>query len=898
MRGMKRYLGFCVALVFAFNIIPIKQSSYALTRDNYAPLIERESVAISRGNPVDLSHDANASRVLQLEEASVVVTFQSNSSEPYQSLFSVSNPTWNNPDRHFHIYVTADGRVGFELRNTDSVFKYTGISDYVLRQNAENSVAFVANKTDRTYKLYANGDLVATVNKSPYYFWPDITGLTKISLGATVRRGNQYPFSGEIHHFALYEESLTDIEAKAMTDVDNSSTGNLIFDATHLSVITPGSPINEDSHLSTFKNLSEGTVVVKFSNTHDGAVQSLFSVANGSSGNRNRHFHFYITNTGALGFELRNTDIVFKEVLARPAVLQGKYHGVPAENTVAFRADRETQTYSIFANGRKIESTYVEDYRFLKDITGLDSVTIGACKRDGVYDYQFGGNVQEVKVYSYDLSDEELIQKTSETQYSDAMFYQGDSTNSSYYRIPALLTLKSGVVVSSIDARYGGTHDARSNIDIAFSRSTDGGRTWSEPTLPMQFDDYAAQTLDWPRDDKGKNIQISGSASFIDTVLLQDEITGRLFLFADAFTYGKGFNNAAVGTGFKEINGKKYLKLHWHEDFSTQYNYSIRENGVIFDDRTNQATEYSVDGDYRIMKNGQYLTQKQYQVRIAGNQVFEERTNVDVNMCVFYKDSVFQLLPTNYLTYKYSDDDGLSWSDLNILGDFRDVNQRMLLFGPGRGTQIKNGPLAGRLIISAYNSMSGDYGYLYSDNHGESWTFVNTDLGSSGTTAEAQIVELPNGTLCTFMRTNLGKIAYNMSLDGGETWSEINYLNNLSVARYGTQLSVINYSQTIDGSSAIILSTPTHGSERRGGKIFVGTIVDTGRNGYEKYRIDWSDGYEVDHPAYGFSYSCLTELPNGNIALLYEKYDSWSRNELHLEDVLKYDVFNIEELVS
>ena len=102
--------------------------------------------------------------------------------------------------------------------------------------------------------------------------------------------------------------------------------------------------------------------------------------------------------------------------------------------------------------------------------------------------------------------------------------------------------------------------------------------------------------------------------------------------------------------------------MHWHEDFSTQYNYSIRENGVIFDDRTNQATEYSVDGDYRIMKNGQYLTQKQYQVRIAGNQVFEERTNVDVNMCVFYKDSVFQLLPTNYLTYKYSDDDGLCCS--------------------------------------------------------------------------------------------------------------------------------------------------------------------------------------------------------------------------------------------
>lgn len=34
------------------------------------------------------------------------------------------------------------------------------------------------------------------------------------------------------------------------------------------------------------------------------------------------------------------------------------------------------------------------------------------------------------------------------------------------------------------------------------------------------------------------------------------------------------------------------------------------------------------------------------------------------------------------------------------------------------------------------------------------------------------------------------------------------------------------------------------------------------------------------------------------IIILYEKYDSWSRNELHLKDIMKYDIFTISELTA
>ena len=148
------------------------------------------------------------------------------------------------------------------------------------------------------------------------------------------------------------------------------------------------------------------------------------------------------------------------------------------------------------------------------------------------------------------------------------------------------------------------------------------------------------------------------------------------------------------------------------------------------------------------------------------------------------------------------------------------------------------------------------------------------------------------------MRTGVGKIAYITSTDGGTTWSDSAYLPGITVASYGTQLSVIRHSQTVDGKSVILLSTPTASNGRRGGKILVGLATDTGATGYDKYSISWDYAYEVDLPAYGFSYSCMTELPDGRVGLLYEKYDSWSRDELHLKNIMRYDIFTLSELMG
>lgn len=863
------------------------------------PLMDVSDISIASGQVYDLTNESSAAEIYSLAEGSLFFEFHSTSNAQYQSIFSVSNPTAGNQDRHFHLYVTPSGLLGMELRNTDEDFKYTMSVPDVLLAGQSNKVAFKADATENNYKLFVNGAVVSTISQESFKFFADITGASNISLGGTVRQGDvAYPFGGSIKQAQVYAAPLSDQELiELTTNTPDPPITSLLLDKSSVDIATGNIyDLSVEENADKIMALAQGTVILSYTGTSNGGVQSLFSIGNSTSGNSDRHLHLYLTNSGQLGMELRNTDTGFKYVLNRPAALQGTYHGQTAVNTVALKADAVNQQYKLFANGELVATLDTDAFKFIRDITGVNNIALGGTVRNNAVAYPFAGTIHNIKIYDTPLTDEELLSATAATAHGANIFYAGDATNSSYYRIPALLTLKSGNVVSSIDARYGGTHDAKSNIDIAFSKSTDGGNTWSEPTLPLLFDDYAPQAIDWPRDSVGKNVQISGSAAFIDTVLLQDHTTERLFLFSDAFSSGRGFNNVVGGTGFKVIDGKKYLKLQWHQDADSQYNYSIRENGIIFNDLQNLPTEYSVDGDYRILRNGTYLTQKQYEVSFQGTRLLEKKTDIDVNMCVFYKDSVFKVLPTNYLTMKYSDDEGDTWSDMKILGDFRDVNQRMVLFGPGVGTQIKNGPYAGRLIISSYNSISGDYGYLYSDNHGDSWNFVNTNLGGSGTFAEAQIVELPDGSLRTYMRTNIGKIGYITSTDGGMTWSPTIYIPDISVASYGTQLSVINYSKLVDGKPAILMSTPTSPSGRRGGTILVGLIEDTGAAGANKYNISWAYRYAVDLPTYGFSYSCMTELPDGRVGILYEKYDSWSRDELHLKNIMRYETYTIEEL--
>ena len=163
------------------------------------------------------------------------------------------------------------------------------------------------------------------------------------------------------------------------------------------------------------------------------------------------------------------------------------------------------------------------------------------------------------------------------------------STGSKYHRIPAMYTLSDGTVFSTIDARFGSEADSPNNIDIALMTLKDNN--WSLASFPYYFGDYS--------DESGR---ASNSASFIDTNIVQG-LDNKIHLTVDVFPSGYGYPNAKAVTGYKTINGEKYLALTRDKDTTNfrNFNYYIKDN-IIFDDNGND-TGYSVDGYFNLYRN-------------------------------------------------------------------------------------------------------------------------------------------------------------------------------------------------------------------------------------------------------------------------------------------------------
>lgn len=628
------------------------------------------------------------------------------------------------------------------------------------------------------------------------------------------------------------------------------------------------------------------TILMEFESDFKNDLQALVGISNPTAGKQNNYFSIFSRSNGEVGVEVRDAESKINYLYSRPAALVGKDESnQTAVNKLAFISDKETGSYSMYLNGHEIFSEHPTIFKAINDISGLASVNLGGVNRQGKIAFAFSGVIKSVQLYNGTITKEEAEEVTS-SKVSKLIYSSNDEINSNYYRIPTLYTLSNGRVLSTIDARYGGTHDSKSKINIASSYSDDHGETWSKPSLPLSFDDYENQKIDWPRAVGLRDQQISGSASFIDSALVEDKSIGNVFLLTDVMPAGIGNNNSnKTDSGFKEIDGKYYLKLKKSGD--RDYDYSVREAGRIFNDKTGQATEYRLGANYQLFQNDKLLTQEQYSVRFVNGRLEEYKNGKQVAMNVFYKDALFKVLPTNYVGYTVSKDHGESWSDFKLLPPFLGSKHNGTYLSPGQGIYLES---KGRIMFSSY--ANGKMVYIHSDDHGLTWAASTAALPFANATAEAQMVELKPGVVRTYLRTSTGKIAYMTSRDGGDSWDQIRYLDIIKNTRYGTQVSVIRYSHLIDGKNAIILSSPHSESGRRNGQIWIG-LIDP-----QTEEVDFKYHYDVDLAKFGYSYSALTELADGRIGLLYEKFDSWSRNELHLKDVIPFLTFDIETLLG
>lgn len=448
------------------------------------------------------------------------------------------------------------------------------------------------------------------------------------------------------------------------------------------------------------------------------------------------------------------------------------------------------------------------------------------------------------------------------------LFKPGD-LGSQNFRIPALFTTKDGTVIASIDVRNKGGADAPWNdIDSAIRRKTLGGE-WEE----------AQKVIDYPN-----------GASVIDTSLTQDEETGRAFLLVTTFPENYGFWQAEAGSGYTEIDGVKYRSLY---DASENL-YTIRESGNVYDSEGN-ITNYNVN------VNTMELTKDN---NVVGN--------------VMTASCELKVYGTSYLSLIYSDDDGATWSKpVDINSDIKADWMKFLGTGPGSGIQIKNGEYAGRIVFPVYYTNGAgkqSSAVIYSDDHGETWnmgespndgrdlgdgSFGNSQTMTGGLElTECQAVEMPNGQLKLFMRNTGSYVRIATSFDGGATWDSEVYEDTNLPEPY-CQLSVMNYSKKIDGQDAIVFANPK-GTGRTNGTVRFGIIKQNGThsNGEPRYEFEWK--YNKLVKAGTYAYSCLTELPNGDIGLFYEGTDNKEMSYIKMSpEYIKFDYeSSLEELVD
>ncbi len=470
-------------------------------------------------------------------------------------------------------------------------------------------------------------------------------------------------------------------------------------------------------------------------------------------------------------------------------------------------------------------------------------------------------------------------------------FGKQDDFISDNFRIPALLTMSNGNVLASADVRYT-TDDSPNNLETGIRLLDMKTKTWGAAKIVNHFSDWE------------DGVASRNSASFIDPVLVED-YNQRVYLFVDAWPHGSGYPSSVTGSGMIEVEGEKVYALTCkeqngdYEKIETATHYMKRNKFANLDATNvydvyllegNQKTSYSLDAYFQVYESGKALTvwQKPKQVK-------------EVAMSIFYEDAIFQLIKTSYLWMVYSDDFGLTWSYPSLIGnEFKLDKFRFLGVAPGKGLCMKEGKYQGRILIPVYDDGAGEgerASVLYSDDGENFYLGQRTELGERNhpeKSSESQLVIMPDHSIRMFARGNSEWVGYADSFDGGASFTP---LQNDMGLKYGkdVMISVINYKKKLPNPARnnkmddVLLASMPGGEGRTNGVIRIGFI----QKKEEGYVVDWQFCYPINGGF--FAYSCLTELEDGRISLLYEGNNT---NEEVSYGVLTYCEYSIEEIME
>lgn len=508
--------------------------------------------------------------------------------------------------------------------------------------------------------------------------------------------------------------------------------------------------------------------------------------------------------------------------------------------------------YRLYLNGSMLREYRDPNACFIQDflsLAPLRAALIGKAVESQKLEYDraaFLGDIDFLRIYDCALPSQDILAITGQTIPNTSvlipsntfcsqpaqLFYSG-YMDAPYYRMPSLLQTKDGTLLAAADQRMHNPLEHPNKIHIVLRRSTDLGRSF-EAGISV--------------------VKMPENAQSIDSCMVQDQSTGRIFLLTDQFSENTTLFSVRPGIGYEIIDDQPYRQLL--DDNGVKYLESA--SGTIT--CQGKATPYMTKCGYELLYN-----------EVSVGYIFSERCPLRV-------------YPTSYLVFVYSDDDGQTWSAPQPLNP--SVKEDWMTFlgcGPGRGIQLQYGPYAGRLIFPVYYINSHGVqsaALIYSDDHGVTWTrgescndqrLFKGELYYSKTltdkrldTNEAQVTELPDGTILLFAKSpfnETGHIAIASSKDGGHSF---NPSLRFDTALHSTDsLSVISCPGKIDGHYALLYSGGDSVSGSCNGAVKIG-LLHEGKDGY----IEWRYSRLVKPGTFG--HCSLSMITNTIVGLFYE----------------------------
>lgn len=815
--------------------------------------------------------DADVDFVKDLGSMTITVSFKTSGSG-LMALAAVNSGSHTNS--YISLYVNNGNTLGVELRDAGKNLNENYTQNVGTFNDSEWHTATFVIEEGVGCRMYFDQEKVKEITDADTYCtgnmsWEPVS----VTFGGADRiSGNNYPYTGSIRNARIYngaaseEQIIRDHGGVLLTD-PVITYGRNVFDG------TDGAIVAEDSDAAAIAGFEQATFSFAYKlDSLESKLNALLSLSEKDA--QNGYGAIYINPAnGRLGFEVRDGAGHQYVTIPDNAADNMNWHTV----AVTFSGTEAV----FYFDGRLIGRTETSGV-----LTGTswtaDSVSLGGIQRNSASKWPFSGTINSVSIYDYALSPEEVSQLSQDTRPEDLPDYEeGVVKTEEYgildmgdygafnYRIPSLVTTSDGVVIAGADQRHDHWSDW-GNIDTVIRTSTDKGQTWSDLTTVI---DLKSQPYDTG----------TQSAFLIDPSMIATE-EGRVWMLVDMFPESTGFGSISqAGNGFAEAeDGNSYLALTDADGAQ----YTLRGTEVY--DAEGNKTEYTVDegsaenafhnaGD--LYDNGEY----------AGNiYLSSQNTGND--------SAPLQVLKTCYLWLTYSDDNGETWSNpVNISGQVKEDWMKFCGTGPGFGIEIQNGEHAGRLVFPIYYTNSSGFqssACIYSDDGGATWKrgMSPNDArgGSYGDSrnpnfsqqlTESQIIELNSGNLLQFMRNTGGNglVAVSRSTDGGATWTAP--VNTQATEVY-CQLSVLHFGTAEDSKDRIILSNPG-GSGRNNGTLRIGVVTEN----EDSFSIDWTDSKLFSPGSY--AYSCLSDMGDGMIGLLYEK-----------SNTIKFTSFNLAYITS